>query len=374
MNDCTSIELVEVFPWDKNFETGNETIDSQHKKLVFLLNEFSYTITQGKSVDIDTAFDQLLDYASYHFKTEEKIWADYFGDDEWFDTHKETHDSFVPMVKKLKQDYKHSSQDQQLEDIIKFLIRWLAFHIIDDDKRMSMVVNELKNGKSLEEAKMMSAQVMNGSVRIFIQTILSMYEGMTAKTLELLREQNARKKAELELNDAVEKLQELSITDELTGLNNRREFDNVLSCEMSRSKRVKTYFTLMLIDIDYFKNINDNYGHDVGDNVLIKMGECLNHLCKRSSDFAFRVGGDEFAVITTSHDESEGLQLAQNVQDAINALKIENAIASTDSYMTVSVGLVSKILNQDETIHTIYKESDQKLYKAKHEGRNKIEH
>lgn len=92
------IETLEVFPWNKNFETGIEIIDDQHKKLILLLNQLAATLARDDQLETNRVFDELADYANYHFETEEIIWLEYFGDDSWLTSHQLTHFSFLPKV------------------------------------------------------------------------------------------------------------------------------------------------------------------------------------------------------------------------------------------------------------------------------------
>lgn len=97
------IEFFEIFPWHKNFETGVDIIDEQHKKLVDILNQLAaHLANRSKPITLNKVFDELASYADYHFKTEEKIWLTYFKDDKWFSNHEDTHESFIDKVIALK--------------------------------------------------------------------------------------------------------------------------------------------------------------------------------------------------------------------------------------------------------------------------------
>lgn len=372
MEHQSHLDFFEVFPWNTNFETGNEEIDEQHKELVYLLNKLANTLTHDDSIEVNEAFAELAKYADYHFETEEDIWAHYFKDDNWFTSHQLSHASFLPKVLELKNKDADQPMQEMIEDIVKFLIRWLAFHIIDEDKRLSFVIDELKNGKSMEEAKLVSDRKMNGSIRVLIDTVLAMYDGLSSRTINLMRERNARIKAENKLREANKKLEELSITDQLTGLHNRRHFESVFENEIKRARRENHTLSLVLFDIDYFKKINDNYGHAYGDAALKKVGETLINVCKRPSDFVFRVGGEEFVVVTSSENICDGKNLAELIQRNINNLKIENSGSKISNFMTISAGIAEKIPRKNDTIDTYMKIADERLYSAKNGGRNMI--
>jgi hemerythrin-like metal-binding protein len=276
------LDFVEVFPWNKNFETGVEIIDEQHKKLVALLNELASTLTQDNQIEVTRVFDELAEYANFHFETEEAIWVEYFSDDSWLSSHQLTHSTFLPRVLELKEQDSNQSLDEIIEGIVKFLIRWLAFHIIDNDKRMAFVIQNMQAGLSLEEAKIVADKKMSGSIRVLIETVMTMYDSLSSRTLDLMRERHKRKKVEEELHDANQQLREanrsleqLSITDQLTGLFNRRHFNSIFMQELKRAYRDTTSLSLIIVDIDFFKRINDQHGHSEGDRVLVQVSRKL---------------------------------------------------------------------------------------------------
>jgi len=364
------LDNFEVFPWNKNFETGIEIIDEQHKKLVYLLNELANSLVREDMSKVNDAFAELADYAHYHFQQEEAIWSNYLGDDSWFISHQLSHSSFLPRVLELKGIEGGSPSQDVVEAVVKFLIRWLAFHIIDDDKRLALVVTSMDAGSTLEEAKILADRKMNGSFRVLIETVLKMYDGLSTRTLDLMRERRARIIAEQELRDANRRLEELSVTDQLTGLYNRRHFEHVLDREMKRARRENKAVTLYMLDIDYFKSLNDHYGHSGGDVALKTVGQKLFEICRRPSDYAFRIGGEEFAVISREHEEDDDLIFAELIRRAVEDLAIANVKSKVSEYLTVSVGGFAKIPTKQDTRDTYMKEADARLYRAKDGGRN----
>lgn len=364
------LDNFEVFPWNKNFETGIEVIDEQHKKLVDLLNELANSLVREDMSQVNDAFAQLADYAHYHFEQEEAIWSNYLGDDSWFISHQLSHSSFLPRVLELKGIEGGSPSQDVVEAVVKFLIRWLAFHIIDDDKRLALVVTTMDGGSTLEDAKVVADRKMNGSFRVLIETVLKMYDGLSTRTLDLMRERRARIIAEQELREVNRRLEELSVTDQLTGLYNRRHFERVLDREMKRARRENKAVTLYMLDIDYFKSLNDHYGHSGGDVALKTVGQKLFEICRRPSDYAFRIGGEEFAVISREHEEDDDLIFAELIRRAVEDLAIPNVKSEVNGCLTVSVGGFAKIPTKLDTVDTYMKEADARLYRAKDAGRN----
>ena len=168
------------------------------------------------------------------------------------------------------------------------------------------------------------------------------------------------------------KVEELSITDSLTGLYNRRHFDAILPTEINRAKRKNRMVTFMMLDIDHFKQYNDTYGHQKGDDVLKKVAKVLLENLQRADDYAFRVGGEEFGILVIGLDEGASLILAQKIQHDIEALHITHDTSPTKPYITVSFGLTCKHANSIENKDILYKLSDDLLYSAKDAGRNCI--
>jgi diguanylate cyclase (GGDEF)-like protein/hemerythrin-like metal-binding protein len=372
--------LFEVFPWNDNFNTGNPVIDEQHQKLVALLNNLANTLVNNHPLEVEFAFSELAKYADYHFAAEEEIWGRYLEGDEWFHVHQQSHGDFLPQVLEIRDRDSGRPLDQIIAETVKFLIRWLAFHIINDDKRYAMVVAEMAEGKTIEEAKLNSHTKMSASsVRVLIDTVLAMYDSMSTQALNLLREQRARMQAEsrlkqayLELETANRRLEELSITDQLTKLHNRRHFDFILEKELSRARRESSTLTLILLDIDHFKMLNDSYGHPVGDVALIKVGSKLQEICRRSGDYVFRIGGEEFAVLACGEIKNNSVEgFAEIIRREIAALKIPNGIDDRVESLTVSLGVVSKVPDSSDTGDVFLREADRRLYAAKEGGRNR---
>lgn len=196
---------IEIFPWNANFETGIPIIDKQHKKLIDLLNLLvSHIAYQSDLPTLNLIFDELKDYTQHHFSTEENIWQDYFYDDSWVEWHKHAHTDFVSEVIKIKKE-SNRSLDETIEEIVKFLTHWLAFHILDSDKRMAKVVLALPSGMSLAQAKIHADEEMSGSTRILIETIMGMYDQLANRTVQMTKEINKRKEVEAELQLAKEK-------------------------------------------------------------------------------------------------------------------------------------------------------------------------
>ena len=171
-------------------------------------------------------------------------------------------------------------------------------------------------------------------------------------------------------------IENLSITDPLTKLFNRRYFDEIFYKELQRAKRDRTIFCLLSLDVDYFKFYNDTYGHLQGDYVLQAISKVLLQNLKRPSDFAFRMGGEEFSAIFTISQENNAFEFSEHLRKAIEDLQIEHKKNVVSSFVTVSIGVAFVDFSKNSEINIIqsdlYKYSDELLYRAKASGRNMI--
>ena len=175
-------------------------------------------------------------------------------------------------------------------------------------------------------------------------------------------------------NDITDKklIEEISITDGLTSLYNRRHFDNVFEQQIKQSKRDKNLLAFLIIDIDHFKQYNDAYGHQEGDKTLQRVAKVLKETLKRPNDYTFRLGGEEFGLLYQTKDKDGAIAIADKARASVENLKIEHSKNSASKYITISSGLY--IVNNDDknNISQIYKKADEALYKAKESGRNRV--
>jgi len=177
-----------------------------------------------------------------------------------------------------------------------------------------------------------------------------------------------------ELESANKKLSELSITDSLTGLSNRRDFEKNLNETWDVAKRKSAYISLIICDIDHFKDVNDTYGHQAGDIVLKNVANILKISLKRSIDFVARYGGDEFVIILFDTDDKGAHELCVNIQHKLQDMDhfIDESI-SIDP-ITLSFGINSLIPMTENSSDNLFRLADKALYEAKANGRDCIVH
>jgi diguanylate cyclase (GGDEF)-like protein len=194
-------------------------------------------------------------------------------------------------------------------------------------------------------------------------------------TLYLVRSviiQRNLEQSERSLKEARDKLEAISLTDALTGVANRRCFDNTLVTEWNRAVRTQSALSLLIMDIDHFKHLNDTQGHQAGDDCIIMVAKAIRDCLPRSGDLLARYGGEEFCVILPTTD-SKGVQtVAHKMREAVHSLAIPNE-TSAGPYVSISVGIATCYFPTNLTAHQLFAAVDKALYRAKENGRNRVE-
>lgn len=168
------------------------------------------------------------------------------------------------------------------------------------------------------------------------------------------------------------RVEEISITDGLTNIYNRRYFNELLPEYINNAKRKNEIITFVMMDIDHFKQYNDNYGHQKGDEVLIEVAKSLKESMKRADDYCFRLGGEEFGLLYKSTTINKAKSYILEILLSIENLKIEHKYNSASKYITVSIGASCQDATAIDDIKQLYKNTDELLYQSKKEGRNRV--
>ena len=168
---------------------------------------------------------------------------------------------------------------------------------------------------------------------------------------------------------AEETANQLAMLDPLTGLGNRRYFKRFLEREFQRSFRNQSPISLVELDVDHFKEYNDQHGHPAGDECLIKVGEVLRESARRPGDLAVRLGGDEFALILADTDAEGSRKVSEIIRNSIADLRL---VYDGSRMLTVSVGVASMIPHGQQTWDLLLEQADKALYRAKSAGRNRV--
>ncbi len=196
------------------------------------------------------------------------------------------------------------------------------------------------------------------------------YYGVVLDVSDRKKTELALQAAEYNLRIANEELEKLVNLDGLTQIANRRCFDNRLEQEWQRLYREQQPLSLLLFDVDYFKRYNDFYGHQLGDECLIKLAQAVQQIVSRSADLVARYGGEEFVVILPNTNSEGAMAIAQQIHAAIQDLAIPHQASKVSNTVTISLGITSLIPTADLSTIDMIEQADQALYRAKQQGRN----
>ncbi|MCW2481356.1 diguanylate cyclase domain-containing protein [Candidatus Symbiopectobacterium sp. NZEC135] len=182
----------------------------------------------------------------------------------------------------------------------------------------------------------------------------------------------ARVMTHLMLKLYMDNMQEIAWLDGLTGLHNRRRFDEMLKQDWLLCRREQRPLSIIMLDVDFFKCFNDTYGHQKGDECLQAVASALQKTLHRPMDMVFRYGGEEFACLLPMTDLAGAQESAQKMLDAVKALKIPHAASSASPFVTISIGIACEIPQKDTGEIDLLTHSDHALYQSKRDGRNCI--
>ena len=359
------------FHWDKHFVTGLTEVDHQHHHLVDLINKFGNLVSENdqQKEDVDMLFAELSDYAEKHFREEETLMKEAYIDSRHFNHHHAVHKRFLGDVTSLYSEIIENNLEQSTT-LLEYLIHWLAYHILGEDQDMARQIKAIQSGMSPGEAYDELERQRNSSTAPLLNALDGLFELVSRQNRELkhlnqsLEEIVAHRTRQL--TEANIKLEELSQTDALTGLPNRRYAMRLLSKVWNESSEQESPLVCMMVDADHFKEVNDEYGHDAGDNVLIELSKTLKN-CLKKDDTVCRLGGDEFLVICPNKNKEAGIELAEKIRKTVSVLRATTG--GKPWHGSVSIGVAyrtSEMKHYEELI----KASDMGVYAAKVAGKN----
>ncbi len=218
--------------------------------------------------------------------------------------------------------------------------------------------------------------IITSDRRQVVDLLFSTYENAVERNKKLIRMQLELKQSNEKLQDEVhereriaEELSRLTIHDDLTGLYNRRHMNTILAQEYARCVRYETDMSVILLDLDHFKNVNDVHGHVFGDFVLKEFSHRMKQN-SRESDYVFRFGGEEFLIILPSTDIENGVLVGEKIRHISEASMFTDGLTSLK--VTASLGVASYRFNEPNVQNDLLSMADKALYQAKEEGRNKV--
>ncbi len=363
---------MESFHWDQHFVTGLDKVDEQHHHLVDVINQFGELLTRPEDVafdDIERVFGELAAYAQYHFREEESLMNETGVYPRHQEHHRQEHANFLQEVTLMHSTFAPESPDRA-KPLLKFLIYWLAYHILGSDQTMARQIAAIRSGRTPAEAYLTEERMKEGAVEPLLRALSGLFRQVSERNRELLRLNQtlearvAERTKELAL--ANRQLEEMALTDALTGLPNRRHALRRLEQAWEEATREGTPLACMMVDADGFKQINDNYGHDAGDEVLRQLARNLRYAV-RTDDIVCRLGGDEFFVICQGTPQGGAMRLAEKMRQAIAALRVP--AGGGEWRGSVSIGVAARTAGM-EKYEALIKAADDGVYAAKKNGRN----
>ncbi|MBB1594275.1 PleD family two-component system response regulator [Achromobacter sp. UMC46] len=182
----------------------------------------------------------------------------------------------------------------------------------------------------------------------------------------------ALRQSQQQLLESNMELRRLTNSDGLTGLGNRRYFDEYLNAEWQRARRDGREISMLMIDVDHFKSYNDTYGHIAGDEALKRVANTIFASCDRSTDLAARFGGEEFALVLPGTPAGSARLAAEKLRRAVEAMQIPQKDTGSGPWLTVSIGTATAVPTQDQPCTDLILVADRGLYQAKRQGRNRV--
>ena len=362
-----------TFVWNTDFEIGIAIVDEQHKHLVDLVNRLSQELmsgdlTQPKRVGY---LNELMDYTHRHFH-DELVLMEAEGLDEGFILHhKLAHQQFISQVLVFSGAVVDSAE-HYTDALLKYLYGWLVFHILGMDRRMGEQIEMIHRGVNpAEAARRVHVSGHDNQLEPLLTAFSSLFDLLAEKN-RALQDSNATLEARVierteQLRHVNATLATISLTDALTSLPNRRHAMERLQQLWAASDTADKPLSCLMIDADYFKEVNDHHGHAAGDKVLRELALALLHEV-RSDDFIARLGGDEFCVLCPATSVTGAQVLAEHLLDIVARLRIETGPGS-HSRSSVSIGVAYRTPTM-QSADELIKLADESLYQAKAAGRS----
>ncbi len=294
-----------------------------------------------------------------HFKTEDELGYLEYADLEV----NRTNDYFYRVLNAVKSS----------KDLSRISIKTLEKKVESIHNVLQKLINYEVNMANYERKKFLYAyQSILMKIGIALGVIILGVLAMLFYVFESIQKDQTRLEvASKKLKISNKKLENASYTDSLTNLHNRRYFNFIYDREIKRAKRNKTYVTFMMLDIDYFKQYNDTYGHVEGDYALKSVAKVLKETLKRPGDYVFRLGGEEFGILLSDTDETNSANLAREICDAIRDREIQHEASKVNKFLTISVGVVCCIADDALDENVLISRADEMLYEAKEGGRDR---
>lgn len=330
------MKKIDIIPWNDNFLTGIKQIDSQHKKLVEIINTLATSFAYNShELNIDIIFDELIDYTIYHFDSEEKIWKKYFKNSRSKKEHEEKHKNFVDELKKLIDLQKQKPIEEIAEKTLDFLVQWLVSHILESDRFMAYKVLAVDSGETLEDARKIANNKMNGQGKELTNLVMNMYKVLSRNTLNLMKETAKQENTKIKLLE-----------------------------EKLKYKKLMTLGSDMIFILDYEGNlleyssqVQKSLGYTTKEMKSLKIFDWNKIITKEQNDEILKLLSDEPLNINTTHTRKDGTKF--NVE--ISAVKVKindkNYVYASSKDLSERIKNEEIIKNQRDEFEAIFKYS-----------------
>lgn len=362
--------MISLFTWNECFLTHLPSVDEQHQRLVELINNLGEAVMSADVIEAQTFAtmrDAIIEYCYVHFGDEESQMVKSGLDQRYLDLHFAEHRAFLDEALSLG-DVGDDIPVDRAYALAEYLIRWLAYHILRVDQSMARQVRAIKDGQSPTEAfnNEIRQQASDSDPLLTAMTGLFYVISERNRELRLLNselEQRVRQRT-VDLENANHQLQVLSTHDELTGLPNRRFANLSLRQVWLEARRYGGALSVLMLDADHFKQVNDRFGHAAGDTLLQTLATRLR-LAVRRSDIVCRLGGDEFLVICPSTSRSGAADVAEKILAAKKPFFTADGVECWDGAISIGIAESEDSMAQSEDL---LQAADKALYAAKREG------
>ncbi len=359
--------MMESFRWDQCFVTGLPEVDEQHHRLVDLVNRFGDGLTtkEGTSPEeIQAVFLELAAYAQHHFREEESLMAGAGVDSRHTTAHEKSHAEFLREVVQMRAAIT-PERPEAAAKLHQFLLHWLAYHILGTDQSMARQIAAIHAGRPSAEAFAEDRWTNERATEPLLHALDGLFHQVSERNRELV---HLNQTLEEKVRERTQQLEDAANTDVLTGLPNRRHAMRRFEKEWSASLQTGVPLACMMVDADHFKQINDTYGHDAGDEVL----RCLSRQLRygvRTDDIVCRLGGDEFLVICPETPLGGAMLLAEQMRLAVAELRVPAGDGAWNG--SISVGVAAR-RDGMTSLEDLLKAADEGVYVAKRKGRNSV--
>ena len=362
-----------LFTWNESFLTHLSSVDEQHERLVGLINNLGELVMSTEAIETQAFADMrdaILDYAQVHFDDEESQMAKAGLDPRHLDLHLAEHRSFLNEALNLGNldALGDSVPSESARALVEYLVRWLAYHILGIDQCMARQLRAIHDGQSPAQAFENDAHYQASGTDPLLTAMTGLFHVVSERNRELrilnreLEERVQQRTAELE--DANRQLQLLATQDDLTGLPNRRFAHLSLNQLWHEANRYGGPLSVLLLDADHFKPVNDRFGHAEGDTLLQALATRLR-AAVRCSDIVCRLGGDEFLVICPRTPLSGATDVAAKILAARRPFHTADGVACWDGSISIGLAEAGDAMSQAEDL---LEAADQALYTAKRQG------